>query len=48
MKDRIYLLNTLGVRYSNDPERYLGLPNLMGRSKKKGVSIVEGSFKTED
>lgn len=33
MEDRQAVENILRVRSSNDPKRYLGLPNMVGRRK---------------
>lgn len=33
-RDKRIITRILGVRCSTDPERYLGLPNLVGRRKK--------------
>ncbi|KAA3468114.1 reverse transcriptase [Gossypium australe] len=35
----------LGVRSSNDPERYLGLPNMVGRRKKEAFQNLKDRFK---
>lgn len=41
------LSNSLGVRYSNDPERYLGLPNLVGCSKKLAFQTLKDKIKNK-
>lgn len=33
-EDRALVANLIGVRHYNDPERHLGLPNMVGRCKK--------------
>ncbi|KAH1065394.1 hypothetical protein J1N35_030381 [Gossypium stocksii] len=43
--DRIVVTNILGVRSSNDPERYLGLPNTVGRKKKESFQILKDRIK---
>ncbi|KAA3468319.1 reverse transcriptase [Gossypium australe] len=35
----------LGVRFSNDPEHYLGLPNMVGRRKKEAFQNLKDRFK---
>lgn len=35
----------LGVRSSNNPERYLGLPNMVGRRKKEAFQNLKDRFK---
>ncbi|KAA3462157.1 reverse transcriptase [Gossypium australe] len=35
----------LGVRSSNDPERYLGLPNMVGKRKKEAFQILKDHFR---
>ncbi|KAA3460185.1 reverse transcriptase [Gossypium australe] len=35
----------LGVQSSNDPERYLGLPNMVGRRKKEAFQNLKDRFK---
>ncbi|KAA3482534.1 LINE-1 reverse transcriptase isogeny [Gossypium australe] len=35
----------LGVRSTNDPERYLGLPNMVGRRKKKAFQNLKDRFR---
>ncbi|KAA3488587.1 reverse transcriptase [Gossypium australe] len=43
--DRNLVVNTLGVRCSNDPERYLGLPNMVGRKKRESFQILKDRIK---
>ncbi|KAA3462805.1 reverse transcriptase [Gossypium australe] len=38
-QDRNLVFQTLGVRCSDDPEKYLGLPNLVGRKKKLASQV---------
>ncbi|KAA3466263.1 LINE-1 reverse transcriptase isogeny [Gossypium australe] len=38
---RMQLSNELGVRYSNNPENYLGLPNVIGRKKKASFQSLK-------
>lgn len=33
--------NFLGVRYAVEPEKYLGLPNVIGRNKKASFQILK-------
>ncbi|KAA3458792.1 reverse transcriptase [Gossypium australe] len=35
------IIRVLGVRSSNDPQRYLGLPNMVGRKKKAAFQILK-------
>lgn len=39
MESRRDVENILGIKFSSNPEKYLGLPNVMGRQKKGFVSI---------
>ncbi|KAA3468684.1 reverse transcriptase [Gossypium australe] len=39
------ITRTLGVRSSNDPERYLGLPNMVGRRKNEAFQILKDRFR---
>ncbi|KAA3462798.1 reverse transcriptase [Gossypium australe] len=39
------ITRTLGVRSSNDPERYLGLPNMVGRRKKEAFQTLKDHFR---
>lgn len=38
---RRIITRVLGVRSSNDPERYLGLPNMVGRKKKAAFQVLK-------
>lgn len=44
-EDRSQVVNLLGVRRSNDPEIYLGLPNMVGRRKKEAFQNLKDRFK---
>lgn len=44
-KDRRAVVNILGVRSSNDPERYLGLPNMVGRKKRESFQNLKYRLK---
>ncbi|XP_040949964.1 uncharacterized protein [Gossypium hirsutum] len=39
------VVNLLGVRSSNEPERYLGLPNMVGKRKKEAFQNLKDSLK---
>ncbi|KAA3487167.1 reverse transcriptase [Gossypium australe] len=39
------IYRVLGVRSSNNPERYLGLPNMVGRKKKMSFQILKDRMK---
>lgn len=39
------VIGILGVRRSTDPERYLGLPNLVGRKKRAAFQVLKDRFK---
>ncbi|KAA3453178.1 reverse transcriptase [Gossypium australe] len=43
--DKDLVTRILGVRYSNDPERYLGLPNMVGRKKKEAFQVLKDRFR---
>ncbi|KAA3473893.1 reverse transcriptase [Gossypium australe] len=43
--DRNLVVNILGVRCSNDPESYLGLPNMVGRKKRESFQILKDRIK---
>ncbi|KAH1083071.1 hypothetical protein J1N35_022832 [Gossypium stocksii] len=43
--DRRLVSSILGVKYSNDRERYLGLPNIIGRNKKISFQILKNKLK---
>ncbi|KAA3479326.1 reverse transcriptase [Gossypium australe] len=43
--ERRLVINTLGVRSSNNPERYLGLPNMVGMKKKELFHILKDRMK---
>ncbi|KAH1040061.1 hypothetical protein J1N35_041804 [Gossypium stocksii] len=45
VKDRQAVVNILRVRSSNDPERYLGLPNMVGKRKRELFQILKDRFK---
>ncbi|KAA3479946.1 reverse transcriptase [Gossypium australe] len=42
--ERTMISNALGVQSSNDPERYLGLPNMVGRKKKLSFQNLKDRF----
>ncbi|XP_016694556.2 uncharacterized protein [Gossypium hirsutum] len=44
-EDRSQVVNLLRVRRSNDPERYLGLPNIVGRKKNEVFQNQKDRFK---
>lgn len=44
-EERRIITRVLGVRRSDDMERYLGLPNLVGRRKKAAFQILKDRFK---
>ncbi|KAA3459484.1 reverse transcriptase [Gossypium australe] len=43
--ERNLVINILGVRSSNNPKRYLGLPNMVGRKKKESFQILKDKMK---
>ncbi|KAA3476013.1 reverse transcriptase [Gossypium australe] len=43
--ERNLVINILGVRSSNNPERYLGLPNMVGRRKKESFQLLKDKMK---
>lgn len=38
----------LGVRYSNNPERYLGLPNIVGQNRKASFQNINDRMKKKE
>ncbi|KAA3460457.1 reverse transcriptase [Gossypium australe] len=44
-EERRMIANILSVRSSNDPECYLGFPNLVGRRKKSSFQTLKDGFK---
>lgn len=38
---RMQLSSRMGVRYSNNSERYLSLPNLVGKNKKNSFHVLK-------
>ncbi|KAK5811258.1 hypothetical protein PVK06_026583 [Gossypium arboreum] len=44
-RDRRTISGILRVRYSNDPESYSGLPNMVGRNKKLSFQILKDRFR---
>lgn len=38
---RMHLSSNMGVRHSNNAERYLGLPNLVSRNKKASFHVLK-------
>ncbi|KAH1072990.1 hypothetical protein J1N35_025318 [Gossypium stocksii] len=44
-EDRCLIVNILGVRSTSDLERYLGLPNMVGRRKKESFQNLKDRFK---
>lgn len=42
---RTHISRELGVRYSNNPEKYLGLPNMIGRQKKASFQNLKDRMK---
>ncbi|KAA3461496.1 reverse transcriptase [Gossypium australe] len=43
--EKIAVSSILRVRRSNDPERYLGLPNMVGRNKRSSFQALKDRFK---
>ncbi|KAA3483305.1 RNA-directed DNA polymerase [Gossypium australe] len=43
--DKTIISRVLGVRTSNNTERYLGLPNMVGRRKKMSFQILKNRIK---
>ncbi|KAG8488779.1 hypothetical protein CXB51_016782 [Gossypium anomalum] len=43
--EKITVSSILGVRSSNDPQRYLGLPNMVGRKKRESFQILKDQIK---
>ncbi|KAA3469876.1 reverse transcriptase [Gossypium australe] len=43
-RGQVSIYGALGVRYPNDSKRYLGLPNMVGRSKKLAFQILKDRF----
>ncbi|KAA3460789.1 reverse transcriptase [Gossypium australe] len=44
-QDRNFVFQNLGVRCFNDPEKYLGLPNIVGRKKKLAFQVLKDRLK---
>ncbi|KAA3459814.1 reverse transcriptase [Gossypium australe] len=44
-QDRNLVVQVLGVRCSNDPNRYLGLPNMVGRKRKLAFQVLKDRIK---
>lgn len=44
-EDRRLVVNLMGIRSSNEPERYLGLPNMVGRRKKESFQNLKYRLK---
>ncbi|KAA3478183.1 reverse transcriptase [Gossypium australe] len=44
-EDKMIVSQLLSVRSSNDPERYLGLPNMVGKRKKEAFQNLKDRFK---
>ncbi|KAH1107357.1 hypothetical protein J1N35_011125 [Gossypium stocksii] len=46
-EDKRLVVHELGVRCSNEPERYLGLPNMVGRRKKEAFQNLKDRIKKQ-
>ena len=46
-EERHSTTNLLGVRSSDEPERYLGLPNMIGRKKKQSFQALKDRLKQQ-
>lgn len=45
---RLQILSGLGVHYSINLEKYLGLPNTVGRSKKASFQVLKDRIKEKN
>lgn len=43
--DKMLVSQVLNVRSSSDPEKFLGLPNMVGRRKKQAFQIIKDKMR---